>query len=928
MTGPAPLRLRFDAFEIDEGEARLTREGKPIALPPKAFAVLCALARQPGQLVAKDALLDAVWGHRHVSESVLKTVVSELRDALRDDARKPRYIETASRRGYRFIGKDAAPASDSALRTAPSDGAPIVGRAPGLERLRRAWHDALDGHRRIVWVAGEAGIGKTTLIDRFAAEVGAAVFARGQCVDQYGTAEPYLPVLEALGALCRADRTITSLMRSVAPMWLLQLPWLCDEAERTALRRELAGVGHERMLRELGELLERCTERRPLLLITEDLHWSDHATVQLIDHVARRRAPARLMWLASFRLAEVIAADHPLNTLRHELRLHRLCDEIVLDALSERDVADYVGARFPGRDVPEPFVRALHARTDGLPLFVVNVLDDLIGRGSLGKGDSSTLGEASVTSLQVPANLAAVIGRQMARLPPDHRSVLEAASVCGVEFRPATVADALDRDIGSVADACETLARQQQWLGSAQVAPLPDGSLDARHAFRHALYRQVLYQGLGVAARVRLHRAVAASMARARDAGASVTAAELASHYELAHDIVAALRHYAEAAESALRHFAPREALSSCSHALGLIDKVTDRATRCALELTLTAMRGVATAQVLGVSADETKRAFDHARGLLDTMPEHPMRGLVLHALGLVLLTRGEYAETLAHGLRVHALSEIHSDPVLLLGACSVLGQAHTLQGRHEAAREWLERGIATCETLGDEALQAAFVVDPGVTLYASLAIPLLHLGEVDAARARVETALERARRLGQPMAHMVALWFANLFELRVGDVTRVAALTAALAEVVDSSALAQGRATSAWFRGWLLAANGDARAGHALIRAAYDANVRIGMLSGGSEVLGYAAEASVRTGDLAAAQAEVDEALRCAERLGERVYVTQLHLLHARIASAQGDGTRTRAATERALAEARAQRSPWLETLVPSDPDRIPTVS
>jgi ATP/maltotriose-dependent transcriptional regulator MalT len=257
-----------------------------------------------------------------------------------------------------------------------------------------------------------------------------------------------------------------------------------------------------------------------------------------------------------------------------------------------------------------------------------------------------------------------------------------------------------------------------------------------------------------------------------------------------------------------------------------------------------------------------------------------------------------------------------------------VLGQAHTLQGRHDAAREWLERGIAACEALGDDALQAAFVVDPGVTLYASLAIPLLHLGEMDAARARVETALERARRLGQPMAQMVALWFATLFEVRLQDAAHVAAHTAALVKVVDGAALAQGRGPSQWFRGWLLAANGDPRAGHALIRSAHDDNVRLGMLSGGSEVLGYAAEALVRSGDLAAAQAEVDAALRCAERLGERVYVTQLHLLDARIASAQGDGARARAATQRALGEARAQRSPWLETLVSRDPDRIPTVS
>src|SRR5262245_62967783 len=99
------LRLHFDAFELDEADARLRRDGKPVALAPKAFAVLCTLARQPGVLVTKSALLDAVWGHQHVSESVLKTTISEVRAALADDAKNPRFIETASRRGYRFIGR-------------------------------------------------------------------------------------------------------------------------------------------------------------------------------------------------------------------------------------------------------------------------------------------------------------------------------------------------------------------------------------------------------------------------------------------------------------------------------------------------------------------------------------------------------------------------------------------------------------------------------------------------------------------------------------------------------------------------------------------------------------------------------------------------------------------------------------------------------
>jgi len=114
---PCAARLRFDRFDLDEAEARLTCAGQPVPLAPKPFAVLCALARTPSMLVTKNALLDAVWGHRFVTESVLKSAISEVRAALGDDPKQPRYIETVSRRGYRFI---AAPVG------APSQSAPAV----------------------------------------------------------------------------------------------------------------------------------------------------------------------------------------------------------------------------------------------------------------------------------------------------------------------------------------------------------------------------------------------------------------------------------------------------------------------------------------------------------------------------------------------------------------------------------------------------------------------------------------------------------------------------------------------------------------------------------------------------------------------------------------------------------------------------------
>jgi predicted ATPase len=179
--------------------------------------------------------------------------------------------------------------------------------------------------------------------------------------------------------------------------------------------------------------------------------------VHLLDHLARRRSNARLMWLASFRLTEVVSEDHPLKALRHELRLHRLCDEVVLDPFSEQEVAELITARLPVADVSEAFVRRLHGHTDGLPLFVVNVLDDLFAQGAFENGAG-----AEGSALHVPENLMGVIEQQIGRLPAELQRVLEAASVCGVEFRPDTVADALERDPVWVGERCDELVRRQR----------------------------------------------------------------------------------------------------------------------------------------------------------------------------------------------------------------------------------------------------------------------------------------------------------------------------------------------------------------------------------------------------------------------------------------------------------------------------------
>jgi DNA-binding winged helix-turn-helix (wHTH) protein/tetratricopeptide (TPR) repeat protein len=906
-----PVFVQFGEFELDEANASLLRRGKPVALAPTPFALLCALVKRPGSLFTKHALLDEVWGHQFVTDSVLKTAISDLRTALDDDPRQPRFIETVARRGYRFIahpiaraGTALGPGTARAAAPARSSDAWFIGRAEALARLDSLWQGALGGKRAVVWVAGEPGIGKTTLIERFIAGIGEVACARGQCVDLYGDGEPYLPVLEALAELCRDDAEVPALLRLVAPTWLLQLPWLSSVEEREALRRELTGVGPERMLREMGQLLDRYTEHRPLLLVTEDLHWSDRATIQLIDHVARRRGSARFMWLASFRLAEVVARDHPLNPLRHELRLHGLCEEIVLDPFSEVEVAAYVAQRAPAMAGDESFVRGLHGRTDGVPLFVASLMTEAMTRDA-GPVTEVPRQPSGAALMAVPENLAALIDHYVAGLGDEQRTLLLAAATCGTEFRVSTVALVLGREMAWVDQVCAELARMQLWLKPAAQA---DNAEHSSYSFTHALFREVLHERSAAAVRTELHRKVGAALERERADGLPVTAAELAMHFDRGHEPMSALRCYAEAAAAALMRLSPAECMDLTQTGLDLLEQAAACAERDALEIELATLRGLAAFHLVGVG--EARDAFQRAYDLLPAQSEHPQRALLLHNFGFVLLLRAEYEASLQVADTAHALATSSNDLLLELAACAVRADVLLLKGRPRPASTMIERALPAIESV-DAGPAHSFAQ---VTVLALLGLHLLHLGRVGDARLRLQQAHACAARLGQPMGKMVAIWIDAMLEVRLGNVERVAKLADELRALVEEHQLSHGRAAWRFFKGWADAHRGRAREAFQQIREAFEDNTRLGMIAGGSEVLGFAVEALLLAGNHEEAQRQLEQALQIANNYGERVYLPQLLLFEASIARARGQASAALDRVHAAIAEARAQEAPWLE--------------
>jgi DNA-binding winged helix-turn-helix (wHTH) protein/tetratricopeptide (TPR) repeat protein len=571
----------FGPFRLDVVNQCLWRGETRLPLMPKPFAVLCYLVEQPGRLVGHDELLAAIWPDTFVQPEVLRRYVLEIRRALGDRAEAPQYVQTLPKRGYQFIAPVIDETTTSAVESASSATTTLVGRRAELADLDRYLATALGGRRQVVFVTGEPGIGKTSLVDAFqrggAAMTGASV-ARGQAMEGFGGKEAYYPLLEALGQLARGpSRTlVVDTLSTHAPTWLIQLPSIVRPEQQAALQREILGATRERMVRELCEALEVITRALPIVLILEDLHWVDHSTVDVISAIARRREPAKLFVLGTFRPADLILSESPLKGLKQDLSVHRLSYELKLERLQESDVADYIAAEFSPGDVPPGLATVIHRHSDGNPLFMTAMLDHLVQRGVLAQvhGRWAMTVPLEQADPGAPDTLKQLLEMQLQYLSEADQQVLKCASVAGQNFTVWSVGAMLPDDASHVEQTCEALAERQLFLKSSGARELSNGASTAEYQFRHALYREVLYRRLTPALRVNYHCRLAEGLEHLRSPVEPEMAAEIALHLEEGHQYERAIRYLMLAAQNATRRYAHRQSIAVLEHARELLPNV------------------------------------------------------------------------------------------------------------------------------------------------------------------------------------------------------------------------------------------------------------------------------------------------------------------------------------------------------------------
>lgn len=911
-------------FTVDTERHLLHVDGRSVELQPRVLHLLLCLAARPGQLVAKGQLLDEVWGHRFITEGVIKTAMSELRAALGDDVKQPRWIETLPRRGYRYIGAapltQALPAAAPARPTAPQPSAPrpaspLIGRDEALAALHAAWAAACQGRPAVLLVAGDAGMGKTALLSEFmhGLDDEDAVVAVGQCAEALGEGEPYLAILEALSPLLAQQPALQPELRRVAPTWLHQMPWHVPLEERELLAREVAGASQERMLREFAMLLEQATRAQPWLLVLEDLHWSDSASVQLLGHLARRRGSGRWLVVGSFRPIDVAASEHPLGDMRRELRLHGQVREVALSGLGEDQLGQLIAQRLPGANAPADFLAELQRHTDGLPLFVERVLTELLDQGLLQReADGHWRFPATGHALPLPATLIDLMERQIDRLPAATRQMLEVAALAPNEFDDLVLAQVLDTSPADIRQRLDGLVRRRLWLLAREPHLLPGAQVATRYGFQHALMRHAFEQRTSAAGRVALHRRLGQAVEAVHGSASAEHAVELAEHARRGHEPQRAAHWYSLAALQALQRIAPHPALELVRLGmaqLGLAEP-GPAADGLRVGLLLTRMRALVTTR--GYSVGEARTCIEQAFALVAPWPLGRESLPIWHATFWTRQNAGQWPARDELIQRLQAAQSAAGDDDWAIPAvlANMRGNVASHAEQPQQALPLLEQALRLYDSHRQPGEHLPLLQDFEIDTLCHLYACLVQLGEAGRAAAVAERVEARLAAGVDPLSEGMALFFLSFGAQLHGAEARLAALNARALALLAARETLPGAGPHGVMAGWVQCQAGELHAGIARMQQALRIYAEQGTLSGRMHFLQLLARQALNAGDLPLAEQSLnacDELYALGETLGRGDVLRTRAAWHAR----RSAGPASRAAALQVLDDAEAYARP-----------------
>lgn len=762
----------FGPFRLDRANARITRDGQTLALTPKAFDLLCFLVDSAGALLTKQAIFSQVWPNLVVSDAALSVCIREIRRVLGDTTQNPRYIETVHKRGFRFIcplTSQCEHRNTSTLGDKPA--VPVmVGREQPLEILRQCLNDSASGRRQLVFITGEAGIGKTTLVDRFCRQTIAnpeTWVATGQCIQHYGTGEAYLPLLDAVDDLAQTHAgELAEILLNHAPSWLQQLPALHQHKKPSERHQATSASGSERMLREIVGALEAIAAQRQLVLILEDIHWSDHATLDLISFLARRTRSARLLLVGTYRPADAMVHHHPVKVLNHDLQCRGRCTTMPLELLGLEAIRSYLSRVFPAHRFPEHFPGEIYQQSAGNPLFMVNLLRYLKDHEFIVTKNGHWLLRPQFSTLQgcIPGDLEMMINEQISQLSPTCQTILEAASIAcepggiAIQFTLTDVATAIAMDEIAVEQCLEKLVRNCHFLRFLDDTEWPNGTFSSGYEFTHALYQNILYRRVGNKRKMRLHLRFAECLEQSHAARHNEIVNTLAVHFELGGDYFRAAHYFHIVAQTAARHGANRDAIHTLEHALQLLCRLPLSSEPQRLKLALLLQLGPALTAAQGNASPAVEKVYIQAGELCERLGEQPEQFRVLFGLRSLYIIRGDLtkAQRLAQTL-LELANELDASDYLLEAHVGLASSAF-FAGQHQASHAHALQGITLYQPHSHAGHAALYGLDPGVFCLARAGQTAWPLGYPDQALDYEKQAVALAETLDHPYSLVFAI--------------------------------------------------------------------------------------------------------------------------------------------------------------------------
>ncbi len=692
-------------------------------------------------------------------------------------------------------------ASKKAMRPSPAAKPVTVGRRREFSALQAAFDHAAGGHGTFICVSGEPGLGKTTLVEEFLTGLDETndncLIACGRCSERLAGTEAYLPLIDSLADLLRREPTgvAARLMKVLSPTWYAQVAPSAQLSPAAETGGPAWAPSQQAMLREFVSLLQDLSQQHPVAMFFDDIQWADISTVDLLAYLGRHLSALRVLVIISYRPTELLLGPHPFHMAKLELQGKGICTDLALNLLNREEIESYLRLAFPGNAFPADFADLLCSRTEGHPLFLVDLLRDLRERGVLTNSSGTwSLGrELPDLKRELPESVRSMVQRELERLSADDRRLLATASVQGAEFDSAVVADVMQIDAANVEERLQALNRTYSLVKLVRESEFPDRTLTMRYAFAHGLYHQALFADLSPSRRAGLGAELARCLESHHGERSATVAAELACLYEVGRDFVQAARQFGLAAQNAARLYAHREAVVLARRGLRLLENLS-APERDAEELPLQTTLGLQLQLTEGYAAPAAQQAYARARELCADTAASPGLFSIVWGQWLFEKVRSDLAKALAFAEELRSLAQKQAKPSLLLQAQQALTVTALCRGEPATALRHMEHAATLYDQERHRSHSSQYGQDPGVACKAFGSVALWLLGFPDEAIRQSDEALRLSHELSQPSSQSLALHFAAMLHQLRRDETRAQASRKPAGPLPRSMALRFGK--------------------------------------------------------------------------------------------------------------------------------------